>query len=351
MPTASSQSVQSCRGDDSRGTPESVCGIRRSHTITALPRRYETPSRFSKPGNPIDGTELSDERDIYEYFQQFIKQYNPSDVLVYGRTRREAVQQYGHLRHFWLIELWMNVGYRCLLKTNTYASPEARSLADKPGAHLMHITGLNSNQNAWIIASDYPTATVHAYRNKNLWPRHVQHPQQFSGPENFTCMERESYLPFPHADNTFDVINSRSLGYLIAPEDLDTLFAELYRITKPGGAVELFSRLRDLSTLHCFGLSTEDFVEYEAKWKAAVRRSPFQSVKRARIALPQCWGSDICYVSELILLYYRILNMQLRQTPPGSCPDTVLEELVKLEKPTENITEPVTVDLYILQKL
>lgn len=317
-----------------------------------LPRRSETaPTRYSRPGNYVDGNELSDERDIYEYFQQFIKQYNPSDVLVYGRTRREAVQQYGHLRHFWLVELWMNVGFRYLLKNSIYASREARALAEQPGANLMHIAGFNTNQNAWIIASDYPRASVHAYRDKNQWPKHVQRPEIFSGPENYSCLENDGYLPFPHADNTFDVVNSRSLAYLIPAKDLDLLLSELYRITKPGGVVEIFSKLRDVTKLHCFGKSAEEFFAYEAEWKAAIKRSPFKSTRRAQIALPQCWGSDIRYVTELVLLYYRIVYMQVCQAASVNYSDEVLEELVKLDKPTKNTTEPVVVDLYILQKL
>lgn len=292
---------------------------------------------------------MSEEVDIYEYFKKFVHQYNPNDVLVYGRTRREAVQQYGHIRHFWLIELWSNVGLRYLFGNSMFASREVYHRANVDGAQILHLTGFSSNQHSWIVASDHPTAVVHGYRLKSIWPKYVAKPKTFAGPDNFFCEEGASYIDLPYEDNTFEVISSRSAAYVTPSVELDKLFRELYRVTKPGGQVELFFRVRDLEMMKNFGRTPEEFMAYEVEWKAALKRSQFEQVRRARVAIPECWGSDVHYVTELILLFYRIIQLQHNTSTFEPPSEAMLDRLVRLNKPTGTVA-PVTIDIYTMQK-
>ncbi|KAJ3052187.1 hypothetical protein HK097_006739 [Rhizophlyctis rosea] len=126
-----------------------------------------------------------------------------------------------HIQHYML---------RLLFKSN-FSAPVQKMLST-PGAKVLDL-GCGSGIWAFEIATDYPQCQVTGLDMSPVQPGTVK-------PKNVEYMQADlTNLPLPFEDASFDFIHMRLLIAGLRAEFWPVLIAEIVRLVKPGGYIEL----------------------------------------------------------------------------------------------------------------
>ncbi|KAJ3279552.1 hypothetical protein HK104_001375, partial [Borealophlyctis nickersoniae] len=111
-----------------------------------------------------------------------------------------------------------------------FLSPVDEALKSQ-GAMVLDV-GCGSGIWALEMGTDYPHATIHALDLAPVFPTSIK-------PTNVHFQIHDATTPLPFPDGTFDLVKMRFLVVGLKKEQWPAVVAELARVTKPGGYVEL----------------------------------------------------------------------------------------------------------------
>ncbi|KAK9471174.1 uncharacterized protein V1510DRAFT_397819 [Dipodascopsis tothii] len=257
----------------------------------------------------------------YKYFEQLALKARPVDALIYALPRKEAWIQYSTSEDARfaneLLEVWAVNSVKYVLHGSLLFSPGKELMKDtslKP--QVLDIQGYSKPQWSWQLALDFPNAEVYGYRLRAHDPlTAVATPAgEPTGPANYTPVEGENLWQMPFEDNTFDIISARNLWQLIKSEEWIITLAELRRVLKPGGYLEVtvtdFKQL-NLSPVMSFwwqrlaqSVASSGYEVEPSKYLIQRMNSlGFESIRRAWIALPRGWGGQIGHLFDFLGAY------------------------------------------------
>jgi ubiquinone/menaquinone biosynthesis C-methylase UbiE len=288
--------------------------------------------RAQRPG-PSDSYHDKDPSQTtdWQFIRNFTANTRNSDSLVYALARKEAFLQATHIPikfrdNFEIVDLWVMMALRFTLKGNLLFSPMA---AKQKSLVVLDLQGIFRDQFSWQIALDYPQSMVYGLC---FTPGGAQNPikptnncanqdseknyaTKKSYPSNYIPCVGHSIKKLPFEDNTFDIVNAKSLWYLVKKNDWVDVLSELFRIIKPGGYIELL--MADFVLLN--GNATDQYW-----WSRLVQgvinhglepapmstiatqlyHVGFTDVNRALISLPRGWGGQMGHLTDLLAMYY-----------------------------------------------
>lgn len=288
--------------------------------------RAQRPST-SDSYNSEDPSQTTD----WQFIRNFTANTRNSDSLVYALARKEAFLQGTHISrkfrdNFEIVDLWVMMALRFIMKGDLLFSPLATK---QKSLVVLDLQGIFRDQFSCQIALDYPQSMVYGLyftpesgqntmKSTNSFANQDSdnhHANDNSFPSNYIPCVGHSMKKLPFEDNTFDIINAKSLWYLVKKSDWVDVLSELFRIIKPGGYIELL--MADFSLLN--GNATDQYW-----WSRLVQgiinhglepapmstvgtqlyHVGFTDVNRALIALPRGWGGQMGHLTDLIAMYY-----------------------------------------------
>ncbi len=182
----------------------------------------------------------------WKSYYEFWKKSQPTDALVYAKTRREAwlqfVRTYKPGMDTGIMSLWAIMALLFLQKGEIIMNPEMREIIHNNRENikrglpskkiiLLEIEGVLRSPLSWQLALSYPDTVVYGYELSSY--------DFGGGPSNFVPATGKSFLSLPFKNNFFDSVTSRAFWYLLRELDWPTVISEIYRILKPGGYIEL----------------------------------------------------------------------------------------------------------------
>ncbi|KAL0074890.1 S-adenosyl-L-methionine-dependent methyltransferase [Phycomyces blakesleeanus] len=100
--------------------------------------------------------------------------------------------------------------------------------------HHVQILDIGCGSGAWAMdtATEYPTASFIAIDRAAIFPTSI-HPANVA----FECLDIADVLPYK--DNHFDFVHLGSLAFALQSSQWAKVLKEAYRVTKPGGCIQL----------------------------------------------------------------------------------------------------------------
>ncbi|CAN6621493.1 hypothetical protein TRVA0_008S02322 [Trichomonascus vanleenenianus] len=260
-------------------------------------------------------------RQIWKTFSTFSINSKPADSLMYSQTRQEAWMQYNKAntpgKSMDVIELWTIMACRFMLQTSLVFSPVGRDL-HKAGPHgepkrVLDVHGIMKAPWAWQLALDNPHAIVYGYQYDHgvgKLPMAIK-----DGPQNFVPLSGSSLTSLPFEDNMFDVVTCKSLWYFLQNHMWEDVLREMYRVLKPGGAIELivcdydvvnrspgdeywWSRIAE-------GVTKRNIDIYpSARIPRRLKAAGFTGIKRCMLAIPRGWSGQLGHLCDFLSSYY-----------------------------------------------
>ncbi|KAA8910400.1 hypothetical protein TRICI_004198 [Trichomonascus ciferrii] len=282
-------------------------------------------------------------RELWARHSKMALKSRPSDPLTYAAPRKEAFLLYNKAntptRSMDAIELWTIMGLRLLLKNSILFSPVARTIThmgtQAANNTILDVHGAFKAAWGWQVALDFPTATVYGYEvdhTGGMLNPGVPPPADV-GPPNYNTVLGNTLYPLPFDDDMFDVVTCKSLWYFVRADRWGEVLREMYRVLKPGGALELvvsdfdllnksssdeywFKRLLD-------GVRARGIDPYPSilgpKEMAAVG---FVDINRCNLAMPRGWGGQIGQMTDFQSMYYTdAMFSYFADIPPEEIPD------------------------------
>ncbi len=300
----------------------SIAGSVGSSSVSIHNSIHQSPSAANPATASINsnlGSGLN-EPSLWQTFFAFAANSKHSDALIYGTTRREAWLQY--LRTYEkgkesdIIELWVIMALRYILKGQLLFSPGFRNPTDfnTEIAPILDFQGVLKDQWSWQIALDYPNTLVYGYK-PILNGLQLNYEENYDGPQNFIPFVSKTTSSLPFEDNFFQAVCARSLWYFLKSHEWDSTLAQIYRILKPGGYIELV--VSDFEILNI----APDFIPTWNKLKEGVKRrglevkpsekivarlkqAGFTDIHKTCLALPKGWGGQVGQVTDLLSMYF-----------------------------------------------
>lgn len=275
----------------------------------------------------------------------FTSKTRNSDSLVYALARKEAFLQGTRIPvkfcdNFEIVDLWVMMALRYTMKGELLFSPLS---AQRKNLVILDIQGVFRDQWSWQMALDYPQSMVYGLRfaleGRQNPVKPIKQPTDNNGDKNHIPKKSypSNYIPFvghsikklPFDDNTFDIVNAKSLWYFVKKDDWVDVLSELFRIIKPGGYIELL--LADFVIVN--GNATDQY------WWSRLSQGVishgldptpissisnhlykvgFTDVNRALISLPRGWGGQMGHLTDLLAMYY---SQSMFQTFSDLTPD------------------------------
>lgn len=336
-------------------------GISRKPTIVKISTgQYPPTTQQTKPPE-ISPEEI--QANQWSFFINFTSKTRHSDSLVYALTRKEAYLQTVKIPlkskdNLEVVDLWVMMALRYVMKGKLMFSPLSQEIeTNNIQATILDVQGVFRDQWSWQMALDMPKAIVYGYKlsgnqlrnplasrrsssystssadtsNSSQFRTKFRNDSTFNlnSGSNFYDNERatnvapSNYVPcighsikhLPFEDNTFDIVNAKSLWYFVQKSDWPAVLKEVYRVVKPGGYIEIlladFSLLgenaqdsywwsRLVNSVEDFGLEPSPVT----KVPTLLYDAGFSDVNMSLMAMPRGWGGQTGHVSDLISLYY-----------------------------------------------
>jgi SAM-dependent methyltransferase len=282
-------------------------------------------------------------RELWTKHSRMALRSRPSDPLTYAAPRKEAFLLYNKAntptRRMDAIELWTIMALRLVLKNSILFSPVARTITSmgRQAANntILDIHGAFKAAWGWQVAFDFPTATVYGYEvdhTGGLLNPGIPLPTDV-GPPNYNSVLGHTLYPLPFEDEMFDVVTCKSLWYFVRADRWGEVLREMYRVLKPGGALELvvsdFDLLNKSPTDECWfsrlidGVRRRGIDPYPSilgpKEMAA---AGFVDINRCNLAMPRGWGGQIGQMTDFQSMYYTDAMFSFfADIPPEEIPD------------------------------
>lgn len=291
----------------------------------------ENNNNNDNSNNPLFIQAQSITKELWNKHSKLALNSKPSDPLTYARVRKEAFLLYNRAntptRQMDLIELWTIMALRLVLKSSLLFSPVSNTVKKMGYGNsntILDVHGAFKAPWGWQVAFDCPSAVVYGYEVDHTGGKLSSTAAGSStnggsgsgiGPPNYVPVMGDSLYSFPFEDDMFDVVSCKSLWYLLREEKWQDVLKEVYRVLKPGGAIELtvcdydvlnksaedeywFSRLVD-------GVKRKGIHPYPSVLAPTVlTQVGFNDINRARLALPRGWGGQIGQMTDFMSMYY-----------------------------------------------
>lgn len=328
------EKLSSVEGLHEPATPLSTSSFSRLDHDSAEPSAVELPDI-----GDIHGKTKITEESVWEYFIDYMSVAHEADALTYAKTRKEALEHFiGVDRHSLLTEIWLIEAER-LIFGGRIINARAKKLASSPGAKILTIsTWKITEQQNWVLALDYPEAQVESYRAECGWPSSIIRSNKHVGPDNYHSFVGETLSSLPYPDNSFDVLSIYMCWFLIHDrEKTRQFFSECRRVLKPGGVLELPCKIAEtfLSDSVLSDIIENLLDEYDAHYfderiNLGCREGGFkdENLASAYMGMPCGFGGEIGYISQYILLFYRMHIIQF-VVQTKNLPENVVEDAIR----------------------
>lgn len=197
--------------------------------------------------------------------------------------------------------------------------PTSSSSSSSPSPAAVHVEEEN-NAKSEPTECDSPTCScdneaVSTALKSLIFPTPMTDSSDPTGPANYIPCAGHSLKRLPFDDNTFDIISAKSLWYFVRKSDWVPTLAELYRVLKPGGYIEMvvsdFNMLNGQSHDHYWWSRLQDNVRNSGLDPFPSQiicdylyKAQFIDVHRAMISLPRGWGGSVGHLTEFLSLFY-----------------------------------------------
>lgn len=148
-----------------------------------------------------------------------------------------------------------------------------------------------------------------------LFPTPQTDQAEATGPANYIPCVGHSLTAMPFDDDSFDVVSAKSLWYFVREDEWAATLAELFRIVRPGGYVEVV--VSDYAVIN--GTPADDY--WWSRLRAGVAKSGidpypgsriagrlyaagFGEVRQALVTLPRSWGGQVGHLTGFLAMYY-----------------------------------------------
>lgn len=211
-----------------------------------------------------------------------------------------------------IIELWTIMSLRFVLKNKLLFSPQSKNL-NQGNKKVLDIHGIFKAPWGWQVAMDFPNATVYGYQFDHGTGKGQYAPRD--GPSNYTTVIGDSLMVLPFEDNFFDVVTCKSLWYFLQVPQWQDVLKEIFRVLKPGGAIELVVCDYDV-----INRGSDDEYWWNRLMEGVLRRNidPYPSsttptrlnaagfidINRALISLPRGWPGQVGHLTDFMSMYY-----------------------------------------------
>ncbi|RUS22217.1 S-adenosyl-L-methionine-dependent methyltransferase [Endogone sp. FLAS-F59071] len=170
----------------------------------------------------------------------------------YMLPRDAAEKERLTFQHYLLSSMFQHYLYRHEFHGN-FSSPIEDALEGG-----INVIDVSCGVGIWTIemAQDFPNSTFVGTDLVDMFPKHEI-------PENCSFVQANTLERLPFPDDTFDFTFQRLVQMAYSPADWATVIAELVRVTKPGGWIELFE---SDSLMH---RPPKSYLKYQKAWLAS----------------------------------------------------------------------------------